>query len=437
MSNSKKKTNKSTKLDFIATVKKFRNRTKIVIAFWTISNILFFLAYLLGAHASLLKSLLVFILWELVIWVYYIHKYHYKKIHKSGDWVNAILFAIIAATVIRTFFIEAYKIPTSSMEKSLRVGDFLFVSKINYGARLPLTPISIPFVHQNILGRKAYSESLKMPYFRTKGFQKIKRRDVVVFNWPAEPDGRPADKKMNYIKRCVAIPGDSISIRNGYVFIDGQKEDFPQNGQFEYRIYKKGQSLLPKKLFQWDITDYNRGVGMSDLHLSEKSLQTIRKEFEPDSISKKIYPEGTTDSYLFPTDTSVMGRWNRDFMETIYVPEKGKSLVINESNFPIYEKIIKEYEGNNNAYMSNNQLIIDGKPSQTYTFKMDYYFMMGDNRHNSLDSRFWGFVPEDHIVGKPLFIWFSLKYETYNGNYNPPENKLRGVRFNRIFKKVR
>jgi len=194
---------------------------------------------------------------------------------------------------------------------------------------------------------------------------------------------------------------------------------------------------LPKKLFQWDITDYNRGVGMSDLHLSEKSLQTIRKEFEPDSISKKIYPEGTTDSYLFPTDTSVMGRWNRDFMETIYVPEKGKSLVINESNFPIYEKIIKEYEGNNNAYMSNNQLIIDGKPSQTYTFKMDYYFMMGDNRHNSLDSRFWGFVPEDHIVGKPLFIWFSLKYETYNGNYNPPENKLRGVRFNRIFKKVR
>lgn len=176
---------------------------------------------------------------------------------------------------------------------------------------------------------------------------------------------------------------------------------------------------------------------MSDLHLSQASKENVEKSFNPDSVLRKTYPIGTTDSYLFPTDTAVMGKWNRDYMEAIYVPEKGESIAINKNNYPIYEKIIKEYEGNQNAYLSNNRLVIDGEFTEKYTFKMNYYFMMGDNRHNSLDSRFWGFVPEDHIVGKPLFIWFSLKYETYNGNYNPPKNQLRGIRFNRIFKRVK
>ncbi|CAI8259082.1 MAG: Signal peptidase I [Bacteroidetes bacterium MED-G17] len=437
MTKNKGKSKTKEKLALRKIIKQFRTRTKVVISIWTIFNLIFFVFYTFGASAPITKSLVIFVIWELVIWVYYIHKYHYKKIHKSGDWVNAILFAIIAATVIRTFFIEAYKIPTSSMEKSLRVGDFLFVSKINYGARLPITPISVPFVHQNLFGVKAYSEALKMPYFRTKGLQKIKRRDIVVFNWPAEPDGRPADKKMNYIKRCVAIPGDTISIQDGYVHIDGNMEDFPQDGQFEYRVYTKGKSLNPKKLFKLDVTDFNRGAGMSDLHLSQASKENVEKSFNPDSVLRKTYPIGTTDSYLFPTDTAVMGKWNRDYMEAIYVPEKGESIAINKNNYPIYEKIIKEYEGNQNAYLSNNRLVIDGEFTEKYTFKMNYYFMMGDNRHNSLDSRFWGFVPEDHIVGKPLFIWFSLKYETYNGNYNPPKNQLRGIRFNRIFKRVK
>ncbi|MBI1305660.1 MAG: signal peptidase I [Bacteroidetes bacterium] len=363
-----------------------------------------------------------------------------------GEWVDAIIFAVIAATVIRSLFIEAYQIPTSSMEKTLMVGDFLFVSKVNYGARLPMTPISFPFAHHTMpftKDTKSYIEALKLPYYRLPGFQKIKNGDVVVFNWPAEREGRPVDKKENYIKRCVAIPGDVLEVREGMVYINGVAEHVPPKRQFEYEV-KTSSYDLPKEFYEeQDITDRSpaTGVPVHYMHLTDKARDAVKGLSEVISIDTNLHRRGEEGhGMLFPF--SKQHDWSRDFYGPLTIPKKGVTVKLDSSNYFIYERLIQEYENHPSFEMRGNKFYMDDQEITDYTFEMNYYFMMGDNRHNSLDSRAWGFVPEDHIVGKAIFVAFSVKHEiTHRPKRDASGNvveyvetkKFKGIRWSRIF----
>lgn len=432
-------------------------RRKIVIIIWTIFNLLFLIS-LFAAGARFIDAILTFILWEAAIIIYYWYKYKFKKKHKIGDWVDAIIFAVIAATVIRTFFIEAYRIPTSSMEKSLMVGDFLFVSKINYGPRTPNTPLSFPFAHNSLRlfgdTTKSYSDIIKLPFNRLPGFQKVKRRDVVVFNWPTDPNHQPTDKKENYIKRCVGVPGDSLSVINGFVYINGKKEDFPENGQFSYTVQMQNGGFSDEDYFDYYINDYRGACNeklMREMHITNENEKELKDNDKIKSISRVFYDSNFNESsyrYLFPNNRSIP--WTIDDYGPIYIPEKGKSIELNAKNYVLYKKVIENYEKHELAYNpKDKKFYLDGEVANSYMFEMDYYFMMGDNRHNSQDSRFWGFVPEDHIVGKALFIWFSLRYENKHkciripGTNSYQESTIqkwagwrKGIRWNRMFKGI-
>jgi signal peptidase I len=425
----------------------FRKRTRWVIAIWTICNLFLLLVLILGAGANVFVALLFFIIWEAAIWGYYIYKYRYKTKHKYGEWVDAIAFAVIAATVIRSLFIEAYQIPTSSMEKSLLVGDFLFVSKVNYGARLPMTPLSFPFAHHTMpfINTKAYIDWMKLPYFRLWGFQKIKNNDVVVFNYPDERFGRPVDKKENYIKRCVGIAGDSLSVINGTVYINGKESETHVNRQFEYQVSTNGTGIPDKFLKDLDITEsYGEGI-LYRMNMTDESRKKVSRHPSVVAVDTNLHPRGkNNDGNIFPYEMN--DRWSRDNYGPIYIPKAGDKIALDDKNFAIYERVIKEYEGNKDFEKRNGKFYIGGKEVTHYTFKMNYYFMMGDNRHNSLDSRFWGFVPEDHIVGKALFVWMSIKHDSewkrvYNrdtGGYDEIEEKsFKGIRWRRIFMPIR
>jgi signal peptidase I len=340
------------------------------------------------------------------------------------EWVDAIIFAVIAATIIRTFFIEAYTIPTPSMEKSLLVGDFLFVSKVSYGARVPMTPLSFPFAHHTLplVGGKSYLEWIKIGYHRLPGFGHVNRGDCVVFNWPAENLGRPVDKKENYIKRCIGLPGDSIELRDRDVFIKGQPIPLPINSQTSYHVVTDGTGFSEQAIDKLGLRD---GEMMSptefNFFLTRSAAETLKsfgnvKKIEPNMVPRKIYQD-----FIFPFNSKY--GWNVDNFGPLWIPKKGATITIDTSNIDFYRKVIGEYEGNK-LEERNNKIIINGTETNSYTFKMDYYFMMGDNRHNSADSRFWGFVPEDHIVGKAVFIWMS--WDT-NGSF------LHKLRWGRLF----
>jgi signal peptidase I len=429
------------KLNLKETFQSFRKRTKIVIIVWTILNLLLFLALLFGGGAGFFPALIFFLIWEAAIWVYYIYKYRYKPFHKYGDWVDAILFAVIAATVIRSLFIEAYQIPTSSMEKSLLVGDFLFVSKVNYGARTPMTPLSFPFAHHTIpiLNIKAYIEKLKLPYYRLPGFQKIKNNDVVVFNWPDERLDRPVDKKENYIKRCVGIAGDKLEVKNGTVFINGKESYTPPDRQFEYMVKTNGAGIPNKYLKSLDITDYFGEGELYQMHISDDNYKKIKAYPNVISIDTNLHPAGKNENgNIYPYDMNSL--WSRDFYGPIYIPKKGDKITLDSMTFAVYERVINVYEGNSDFERRGGKFFLDGKEITSYTFKMNYYFMMGDNRHNSADSRFWGFVPEDHVVGKALFVWLSIKHDierkrVFDGvGYKMEEKRsFSGIRWSRIF----
>lgn len=382
-----------------------------------------------------------------------------KKKSKGREWFDAIIFAVVAATIIRVFFIEAYTIPTGSMERSLMIGDFLFVSKVNYGARVPMTPVAFPFAHHTmpITGGKAYYDGIQWKYKRLPGFSDIKRNDVVVFNFPhgdtvaLEQQAadyyemvrnvgkatvhnqftiitRPVDKRENYIKRCIAIPGDVVSMKQGLVFVNGKAEKLKNTGQISYAV-------------EFNTTDINFNVfeemgfnlqedisGLNDYTYNftgtEPMLNEVRKLSFVKSVKENTIPEGEQDLSIFPNDPK--RNWNVDNFGPIKVPQKGWTVTLDSLTLPLYERAIRVYEGNT-LTKSGNDFVINGVKTNQYTFKMDYYWMMGDNRHNSLDSRYWGFVPEDHVVGKASFIWMS---------YNDHGSFFSKIRWNRLLKGI-
>ena len=349
-----------------------------------------------------------------------------KKKSVIREWLDAAVFAIVAATIIRTFFIEAYTIPTPSMEKSLLVNDYLFVSKMHYGARLPMTPLAVPFVHHTIpfLNIKSYSTAIKAPYKRLWGFSEIERYDDVVFNYPQDTEwqsSRPVDKKENYIKRCVGLPGDSLEIRDRVLYINGKIGYQPKHMQSNYvvrmatsntQMFQGGESDLTDEMRDdlniSNMTDNNNNPISNYYSLTDNDVKnlkaianvsvTLANEYGP--LSK-----GVPQPDVFPNDPQHFP-WNRDNYGTLWIPKKGVTVPLTQENIAIYKTIITTYEGHT-LNTSTFPFLIDGKPSPNYTFSMNYYWMMGDNRHNSADSRYWGFVPENHVVGKAWFIWMS------------------------------
>jgi signal peptidase I len=364
-----------------------------------------------------------------------------KKKSKSREWFDAVIFAVVAATIIRVFFIEAYTIPSGSMERSLLIGDFLFVSKVNYGARVPMTPVAFPFAHHTmpVTGTKAYYDGIQWKYRRLPGLSDIKRNDVVVFNFPEgdtvalENQGpsyydlvrgsswkevnsqytitsRPVDKRENYIKRCIGIGGDVISMKNGIANVNGKDEPLINTGMMPYLVKFKTTDVNFSVFESLGLRISEMQQVASDAFVVNSSPEIAEKVKALDfvkSIEMAPQLEGE-DGGLFPHDPN--RKWNVDNFGPIKIPAKGLTVPIDSNTMPLYYRAIRTYEGNKVEKVGNDWLI-NGQKATSYTFKMNYYWMMGDNRHNSADSRYWGFVPEDHIVGKALFIWMSWDSE--------------------------
>ena len=390
-----------------------------------------------------------------------------------GETISSILFAIVAATIVHNYVIQPYIIPTGSLEKSLLIGDFLFVSKFHYGARVPMTAISLPMVHDTIplLKTRSYLKKPQLPYLRLPGLKKIKRNEIVVFSWPADTVrqffvkekrvDKPIDKKSNYVKRCVGVPGDTLEILNGFVYTNGSKNILPDRAKVQYTHHAYSQKgVSSRKLSSKGYSDYTRtykienisettykqilpyiigrkgntiedfrvitgskglptkliyktGLKVSEIlelkkeiTLTLREAENLRKVQGIDSVVRRINQVKVPNEAFFPN--KVPFDWNEDNFGPIVVPQIGMTVDLNQKNLSIYKKIIGEYEGNT-LELNQQGVKINGEYSSKYTFKKDYYWMMGDNRHKSEDSRFWGFVPDDHIVGKPVFIWFSIK----------------------------
>ena len=385
------------------------------------------------------------------------------KVREMLEWIDDILFALIAVYIINLFVFQNYQIPTSSLEKSLLVGDYLFVSKLSYGPRVPNTPLSFPLVQNTlpILNCKSYLEWPEWGYKRVKGLGTVKRNDIVVFNFPAgdtialyaqNPDFynlvemvgretilankamygeimyRPVDKRENYVKRCVGMPGDTLTVIDNQVYINGTEAFNPENLQFNYFVETDGSVLTEDQFRMLGINKSDRAlVSMNPmlycLPMTNKAVEMIKKipavkqvRIVPDELRGTIYPTGYRTG------------WTRDNFGPLWIPKKGETIRLDERNLALYHRCIRNYENNTLEITPDGRVLINGKPETSYTFKYDYYFMMGDNRHNSADSRAWGFVPEDHIVGKPILIWLSLEKD--HGLFNG------GIRWNRMFRMV-
>lgn len=349
-----------------------------------------------------------------------------KKKSAIKEWFDALVFAVIAASLIRWLLLEPFTIPTGSMEKSLLVGDFLFVSKMHYGTRIPKTPLQIPLTHQKIWGTelKSYSDLIEIPYFRLPGFTSIKRNDVVVFNYPAEYE-YPVDLKTNYIKRAVAVPGDVLEIKKGQVYINGELGDNPEKMQFTYDVLT--EKNLSIKFFEDYGIDrdsfypFSNGVGYM-VSATDEMAENLKKSTVITDVTKRLERADMGESKVVP-DGAYFG-WNRDYWGPLEIPGKGTTIQINEETMAKYAFTIEKYEGLKVMEIKDNKLFIDGTLVESYTFKQNYYFMMGDNRHDSLDSRYWGFVPEDHVVGKAWFLWLSL---------DKHKSMFSKIRWNRFF----
>ncbi len=372
--------------------------------------------------------------------VSYIKNRSLKTRTEFGEWVSSIIFAIVAATLVHTYFMQPYTIPTSSLEKSLLIGDFLFVSKFHYGARVPMTTVAAPMVHDSlpIIHTKSYLNKPQLPYFRLPGFEDIKRNEIVVFNWPTDTVrffrdhskihvDKPIDKKSNYVKRCVGVPGDSLEIKDGYIFINGKQTVLPDRAKPQYinKVVTDGQQLSTATLKRYNVTEGSFQGDYYMLNLTDKNAKRLANNPLIKSVTKQITPNGNFDKSIFPHNNQYP--WSVDNYGPIYIPEAGKTVDLNLKTLPLYKRIIKVYE-HNNLTVNGDEIFINGKLATTYTFKENYYWMMGDNRHNSEDARYWGYVPFDHVVGKPVFIWFS-----WDTNGQGLANK---IRWNRVFTTV-
>ncbi|CAM3849324.1 signal peptidase I [Flavobacterium cucumis] len=418
-----------------------------------------------------------------------------KAPNKTMDTLGSLSFAIVVATLVHTYFIQPFVIPTSSLEKSLLIGDFLFVSKFHYGARTPMTPIAAPMVHDSIplVGTLSYLPKPQIPYFRFPKFQEIKNNDIVVFNWPSDtldnmynPSNirvnKPIDKKTNYVKRCVGIAGDSLQIKDGIVFINGKELILPERAkpQYLYKIklkansaeeiiteydIRESSSVFEIKNEIWDkpqikeeltknyafqefsrdsLKSYVLGNIDQDLYrklelnyslsffygnLTFDKYEKLKEDARVASIERKINQEA--EDGIFPDfkdgRIATTNKWNSDNFGPIYIPKAGATVKLDRKSLPFYKKIISEYEGND-LKVNGNEIRINGQIATSYTFKQNYYWMMGDNRHNSLDARYYGYTPENHIVGKPVFIWMS-----WDSNGKGIANK---IRWDRLFTTV-
>lgn len=394
-----------------------------------------------------------------------------KAKSKSGDTVSSLLYAIIVATLVHTYVLQPFTIPTASLEKTLLIGDFLFVSKLNYGARTPMTAVAAPMVHDTIpvLNKKSYLSWPQIPYFRLPGYEKVSKNDIVVFNWPVDTVHffgdtktvglrKPIDKKSNYVKRCVGTPGDTFSLKDGVVFINGKELILSDRARLQYfhKIYANTE-VSTSTLQQYGVNEFSKNYTLNaainqqqieairpyiisgsqntngsitirtalsgiptqiidqykiivdkmpgnaiDANLTLEKAEILRHTTGIDSVVRSISREN--EPRIFP---HTKPDWNVDNMGSVYIPEKGKTVALTTEMLPFYKMIIKEYE-KNDLKVNGNEIRINGQVATSYTFKQNYYWMMGDNRHNSEDSRYWGFVPEDHIVGKPVFIWLSI-----------------------------
>jgi len=364
-----------------------------------------------------------------------------KKKSTTREWVDAIIFAVIAATLIRTFFIEAYVIPTPSMERSLLVGDFLFVSKVNYGPRVPMTPIAFPFAHHTmpLINTKAYWDGVKIPYYRLPGFSNVKRGDVVVFNYPMDADSplyRPVDKRENYIKRCQGAPGDTLSVVDAQVYVNRKAMPVPPESEMEYTYKTTGLDLNPEVLKELNIQTYEGHLYPA---MTAQSAQVLKGYSNVKSLTPVISKKGSSEQVYPTNENHPVGppnlmlngkqpdyKWSVDNYGPVIIPKKGWTVKLDSMTYPLYERCIAVYE-NNKVKVQGNDIYINGVKTDHYTFKMNYYWMMGDNRHDSDDSRYWGFVPEDHIVGKALFIWMSWDD---NGSF------FSKIRWSRLFRGI-
>ena len=417
----------------------------------------------------------------------YVENISFSNFERS---LGSLVFAVVIATIVHNYILQPFVIPTGSLEKTLRVGDFLLVSKFHYGARIPSTVISFPMVHDTIplLKTRSYLKKPQLPYIRIPGFQEIKNNDIVVFNWPADTVRKffvkekgvikPRDKKSNYVKRAIGVPGDSLEIKNGVVYLNGQENKLPERAKplYTYKIFSKDgvssnnlknleidgfirrfvirnlsqESYNSLKDFILSISNNNeneyliytddqgipikkvRDLGLDireiidnekELSLTINDANKIRNSNHFDTIFRSIEETDYTNSVFFPGNKRF--NWNNDQLGPIYIPEAGKKIKLTIDDLPLYKKIIRDYE-NNEVEVVDNKIYINGKISSNYTFKQDYYWMMGDNRYNSEDSRVWGFVPFDHVLGKPVFIWMSI-----DGLFNGISNWK--FRWDRIF----
>ncbi len=416
-----------------------------------------------------------------------------KPRSELGEWVSSITFAIIAATLVHTYFMQPFTIPTSSLEKSLLIGDYLFVSKFHYGARVPSTVIAAPMVHDSLpyTGTASYLKKPQLPYTRLPGLQKIKNNDIVCFNWPADSLAtmwgdtsgkftyKPFDKKTNYVKRSIGIAGDSLEMRDGYFYINGKRNELPERAklQFYYTYEAKepiSQSTYPKFLIEKErtgvykiLSEYWQNPKVQEAIKENGSLSKIGEDSLYTEVAGGINPQfaqrlkmvnvdnkiniNLTDEEVdrlkkYPLTVSVtkinhdadvaifphvkeLG-WSQDNFGPIYIPEAGKTVKLDKESLPFYEQIIKNYE-HNDLVVNGDDIFINGEKVDSYTFQQDYFYLIGDNRHNSLDGRYWGYVPFDHVLGKPVMIWFS-----WDANAPSFGEKIKSIRWDRMFTTV-